>query len=288
MPYLEKVHDFGNNFIMSNLSKMVKTIVQVFGFEIRRIPKQIGSDELSAILIKKLDLSIVEFIRELSIDKLRNVDFCEKLLLKLGLNDELLDEFPQALYQFAGKGLFSWQYPNQFSKLLVELSKYPIGSYLEIGVRHGGTFVIICEYLKKVSPHFKKAVALDLLRSDSISKYSKSSSIDIDYFIWNSQSDMFRRYVDSTEFDLVYIDGDHSLEGCRNDFNLLRDKSKMIIFHDIASVFCPGVCATWQHFKSLYKSHYDFIEFIDQYDEVYKRTGKSYLGIGLAVKKGFK
>ncbi len=48
---------------------------------------------------------------------------------------------------------------------------------------------------------------------------------------------------------------------------------------------CPGVCATWQHFKSIYKDQYEFFEFIDQYDEVYQRDGNSYLGIGLAVQK---
>src|SRR5205085_905887 len=54
----------------------------------------------------------------------------EELLLELGLNDERLYEFPKELYPYTGGGLFYWQYPNQFSKYLVELSRHTIESYL--------------------------------------------------------------------------------------------------------------------------------------------------------------
>jgi hypothetical protein len=87
------------------------------------------------------------------------------------------------------------------------------------------------------------------------------------------------------QFDLAFIDGDHSLVGCKSDFELLKNQSKMLAFHDISSTDWPGVCAVWQHFKSVHKEEWDFIEFIDQYPDVYTRTGNSHLGIGLAIKK---
>jgi len=59
---------------------------------------------------------------------------------------------PDELYQFCGRGLHYWQYPNQFSKYLVRLSQFKVESYLEIGVRHGGTFVITVEYLSRFHP----------------------------------------------------------------------------------------------------------------------------------------
>jgi len=254
--------------------KLIKRLVKNFGFEIHRISKR------NVIL----DLSKVELIRNSSIDELRDIGFTENLLLRMGLNNEILSHYPEELYQYTGYGLFSWQYPNQFSRLLVKLSEYPIQSYLEIGARHGGTFIIMYEYLRKFNPHFDKAIAVDIIKSDSLVKFTESKR-GIEYLICSSQSFRFRKLMEKTGLDLVLIDGDHSLEACKNDFELVRDKSKMLIFHDISSVVCPGVCATWLHFKSIYKSQYDFFEFTDQYEEVYQRTGNSYLGIGLAIKK---
>jgi precorrin-6B methylase 2 len=54
-----------------------------------------------------------------------------------------------------------WQYPNQFSKYLAELAAHPVDRYLEIGVRHGGTFVITVEYLSRFHP-VREAIAVDL------------------------------------------------------------------------------------------------------------------------------
>lgn len=41
-------------------------------------------------------------------------------------------------------------------------------------------------------------------------------------------------------FDLAFIDGDHSLEGCLEDFERLKDKATYIIIHDSTSIDAVG------------------------------------------------
>ncbi len=89
-------------------------------------------------------------LRAAPIDLLLNEDWLEReFLLRLGLNDEMLEEFPAALYPWCGRGVKSWQYPRQFSRYLRFLADKQIQSYVEIGSRHGGTFIITAEYLDR-------------------------------------------------------------------------------------------------------------------------------------------
>ncbi|MFM9944502.1 MAG: hypothetical protein ACKVQB_04645, partial [Bacteroidia bacterium] len=85
--------------------------------------------------------------------------------------------------------------------------------------------------------------------------------------------------------DLVLIDGDHSFEACWSDFEVIKDKANIIVFHDIVSDVCPGVVNVWNSVKE--NVEYKTFEMIDQYEEVTLRVGKKYLGIGVAVKKEF-
>lgn len=237
--------------------------------------------------IKTIDLKKIELIKEKDLNYLSDSKKLERdLLPKLGFNNELLLEFPKKLYFYSGKGLYHWQYPNQFSKYLTLLSHYNIKSYLEIGTRWGGTFVITLEYLNKFHV-IKNAIGVDIIDCPSIVKYKKINS-KVDFVKMDTKSDKFRKFIKRKKFDLALIDGDHYEEGCKNDFELVRNKAKIIVFHDIVSDVCPGVVRIWNKFKKEGKNNYKFIEYIDQYREVRKRTGKKFLGIGIAIDKSFK
>ena len=63
------------------------------------------------------------------------------------------------------------------------------------------------------------------------------------------------------KFDIIFIDGDHSYEGVKKDYDNslpLLNNNGYIIFHDIASRGCPGVVRIWDEIKNE-KS----IEFVD-------------------------
>jgi len=232
-----------------------------------------------------IDLSLVSLIRSKTRDYLIDPRRLESdLLPKLGLNDESLYVFPEELHSFCGRGLFSWQYPNQFSRYLAQLSKFNIESYLEIGVRHGGTFVITVEYLQRFHP-LKSAVGIDILRSPSLIEYSKMNP-KVHFMRADTQFCQFKKFVRRQPgFDLVLIDGSHEELDCEQDFMTVKDNAKVIVFHDIVSKDAPGVARVWNRIKARHAKEFTFFEFTEQYQSVKDRTGHSYLGIGIAAKK---
>lgn len=221
-------------------------------------------------------------------EELSNEGYLENLFIPvLGLNNENINEQPAELSLFlgGGLGLRIWQYPNQFSKYLVFINKYveKINSYIEIGCRHGGTFVLTSEYIKKFNAEFNKSTAVDIENiSKLIPEYKASrKDIDINFLCMNTRSEEFKNHIDNNFYDLVFIDGDHSYEGVKSDAELTRSNSNIQVFHDISSIVCPGVVQYWDEIKRTHSDIYEFAEFTQQYDSV----NGSYLGIGVAVRK---
>lgn len=267
--------------IQKILPNFPDSFILIFFKMINLIPK------LKNMKIRLINLSYINLIREKNLNFLSNNKLLEsELLPKLGLNDESLFVYPKDLYSFCGIGLFSWQYPNQFSKFLIQLSKFKIKSYLEIGTRHGGTFIIIIEYLNKFTP-IKYAIGVDIGFFPSLIKYKKINP-RINFIQIDSQSSKFESFIrNSSGFDLVLIDGNHDEMACRNDFNTIKNKANIIAFHDIVNDYWPSVKKIWNEIKINYSAEYIFFEYSDQYESVTKRTGQSFLGIGIAVKKTY-
>jgi cephalosporin hydroxylase len=267
---------------MNALKQAAKTVLPAP--VVRRILRR-RTERARERAIRSIDLSRIQLIEQATVAQLREPSFLEnELLPRLGLNDELLHEFPPSLRSHAGGGLLHWQYPNQFSKYLVELSRHQIGSYLEIGVRHGGTFVITLEYLRRFHP-ILRAVGVDLAIADTLRTYS-SSRPGTAVFRADSHSANFEAFIQAQEpFDLVLIDGDHSEGGCRRDFEMVLDRGRILVFHDIVSAPVPGVGEVWREVKNGYADRFDFLEFVDQYPELKDQAHVDYLGIGMAVSR---
>ena len=234
---------------------------------------------------KAIDLSRTEQIRTAEFASLSSAEYLEKELLPaLGLNDEGFEQIPAELYPFCGRGLRCWQYPCQFSHYLVLLSRLGIRSYLEIGVRHGGTFVTTVEYLSRFTP-IERAVAVDLEDCPALLRYAGTQP-GVRFLQMDSRSPEFASFVQREgNFDAVLIDGDHTEEGCWQDFELLRDRAAVLAFHDIVSDVVPGVGAVWNRVRREAADVYEFFEFTAQYASLEARTGKQFLGIGVAIRK---
>lgn len=231
----------------------------------------------------KIDLSKLDLIK-MNKSKLLDLDFLENnLILNLGLNNEILHEFPTHLYPYCGQGLYVWQYPNQLSIYLKFISQFKIQSYLEIGVRHGGMFLLTKTYLETINSNKVYCLGVDIEKNKILKKNAKS--IGYDYYVKSSSSHYFKRKIKDISFDLALIDGDHSFEACLNDFELIKDKTNIIVFHDVISDVCPGVVKIWETVKK--DIRFQTFEMINQYEEVTIREGRKYLGIGVAVKKEF-
>jgi hypothetical protein len=233
---------------------------------------------------KNLEIKRIHLIRSSSKDDLQSEEYVENLLCNVGLNNEELFNYPKELYKYCGNGLYSWQYPIQFGNYLIELSKYSISSYLEIGTKHGGTFIITVEYLNKFNS-IRSAIGVDLFHVKGLNRYKKYNK-NVKAFAIDSHSVEFKKLLNKIgPFDLVLIDGDHSYEGCLSDFLTIKDHAKIFAFHDIVGMGVPGVVRLWNELKTNYSNEFNFLEFTEQYQEVTETTGKTWLGIGLALKK---
>lgn len=213
--------------------------------------------------------NIIKELRALDLNTITELEL-EQMLPTFGINGENNNEMPKSLSKYYDTGIKFWQYPNQFSKYLKQLNKYDINSYLEIGCRWGGTFIITNEILKKKKPTVN-SYACDLIDMSNILTEYKTYN---DFTYIKGSSLLLNKEMAQDQIDLILIDGDHSYEGVKKDFEICKQfNPKYVVFHDVVNKACLGTIQFWGEIKNDYK-HY---EYVDQYDEV----NGTYLGIGL-------
>jgi hypothetical protein len=174
-------------------------------------------------------VDILKKISEIDINTI-DLETLENLLPTFGMNGENDNELPKELSEHFNKGIRFWQYPNQFAPYLKHLSQYEIKSYLEIGCRWGGTFIITNEILSKLNGDIK-SYACDLIPPTYImEEYSKHR--EFGYFQTNSN--LLTKDMIKHDIDLILIDGDHSYLGLSRDFEVSKQfNPKYVVFHDI-------------------------------------------------------
>jgi cephalosporin hydroxylase len=236
---------------------------------------------IDKIMNDKLDLAKISLIQNsMNVDLLNNI-YLENLILQLGMNIEKPNEQPE-IVNTNGGGLYIWQYPNQFSSYIIFLNKYKIESYMEIGCRWGGTFILTTEYFSKMNKLIK-STAVDIINSP-VEEYCILNN-KANFIMENSQNTNFKNILKNIFYDIIFIDGDHSYIGVSSDFKTCEHSSNIFVFHDIVSDMCPGVVNFWNELKTNYSERFNFYEFTQQYDEVFNNTNKTFLGIGVAVDK---
>lgn len=176
-------------------------------------------------------------------------------------------------YQHTFSGLQAWQEKAEFEQFLEFIKKKNIQSYLEIGCAFGDTFHAVTSIMPKGS----RAVAVDNPDNawgfDSSREYLKRAVKDLKYsgydasIIWGDST--YKGVVDivskSSPFEVVFIDGDHSYEGVKADFENYGHMGKFVAFHDIANDMKRNskgelieVPIFWNELKQKYK-HWEFI-----------------------------
>ena len=225
-------------------------------------------------------------IRSADVTKFDSQEYLQQIMVQLGFNTEILNEQPRIVRENGG-GLRIWQYPNQFSRFLTDVvNKYAICSYLEIGCRWGGTFVLMSEYLRLRSSSDVTTVAVDIFRLEGAVVLEYCDTVANATFLeMSSTSDAYKRFIAERHFDMIFIDGDHSYAGVKADFEINKAHGHMFVFHDIVNSACMGVNQFWNELREAASDEFVFYEFTDQYAEVYKTCERAYLGIGVAIKK---
>jgi|LakMenE27Jul10ns_1017307.scaffolds.fasta_scaffold00695_2 hypothetical protein len=229
-----------------------------------------------------------EYLDNLTKESFGSLASIEKIILDLGLNNEILHEQPPEYNDFYGKGFGFriWQYPNQFSKYLKWLTSYAtkINSYYEIGCRSGGTFILTTELIRKFNTGESFfSTACDLLEPNQLILDYLSKHKFVNYVRTDSHNKSFIEFMQTNKYDLILIDGDHNYDGVKQDSENTRNSANIQVFHDIVNDHCPGVVRYWKELKTELVDTHNFYEFTDQYNSV----NGSFLGIGCVVKKEF-
>lgn len=227
---------------------------------------------------------VVAAIAALDAEQRRNTRFLEHEFIPqvIGLNDECLDEQPSEFAPFYGTGLHVWQYPNQLAGYLAWLSDNAsdIGSYMEIGPRWGGTFILVAEWVRNTSDRLRSVSAIDPIDpTPFIGEYFailNRAGVETAYVQEFSTTPSAKAAVDQLRPEFVFIDGDHRLQGAMSDHLLVRPHAKIIAHHDISSWSEPDTTFLWNSLKVLEAQQFEFVEFVEQYQSV----GGQFLGIG--------
>lgn len=263
------------------MNRWVSTAVRALPVSVvRRLATMVG-----ARMTEPIDLGLAALIAERDPAWLADAGNLERELLpRLGLCADVPVVYPAALQHAVGQGLLHWQYPNQFAPYLAELSRRSVHSYLEIGVRHGGTFVITVEYMSRFGA-VERAVAVDLDHVPALDAYAQQRP-EVRTVQADSRSRRFARLVrELGPFDLVLVDGNHAYDVVRGDIETVLPHTSMLALHDIVDDASPGVRRAWAELRAAHGDEFELLEFTAQYDEVLALIGSPVLGIGLAIRR---
>ena len=158
-----------------------------------------------------------------------------------------------------------WQCPEQLAPLLVKLSDFEINSWCEIGTFKGWTTTFVTAYLKRFNPQ------LSTITIDPINHQKDRTAWDelnIQYIEGCSEQ------LAGEKFDFCFIDGDHSANAVRQDFENLGRWARLCAFHDIQEELCPDVVKFWGTLKQKYPR-----ESISEY--LHHSQNRKIMGIGL-------
>lgn len=190
------------------------------------------------------------------------------------------------MYPRTFSGLAAVQVKDELEHFIKIIVEQDVRSYLEIGCGRGDTFHEIVSHLPKGS----RAMAVDLPDSGWGFNDSRKQLIaacedlsrqgyDVRCLFGDSKGKEMIDAVNEVEpFDLVFIDGDHTLAGVTADWENYGGKGKMTAFHDIADTMMPNglkeVIEVPRFWKGLKRARLSTTELIAQ---------NSTMGIGIIM-----
>jgi len=183
-------------------------------------------------------IAVQNLIRCLSLDDLNNPEVVANLVRAFGIMYWPSASGPEVAFieqQGAGIG----QTPDQIAKALVYLSQFKINSFCEIGVMQGGNFLFVSEYLRRFNPD------IHCTGIDPTNYLDSEIRTIIEQEDWLTFKSCTSDEIAGTEFDLVFIDGDHTVPWLVKDWRNVGRIAKVCAFHDLQEPTCPDVGMVW-------------------------------------------
>ena len=182
-------------------------------------------------------------------------------------------------FNYAGLSIRPGQFKNEISQLLKVVEKLNASRVMEIGTAKGGTLFLFCQ----VSNPAAKIISADLPGGKFGGGYSNSKNKLYKAFAKANQEiilirknthdvstfEEVKNVLDGQNLDFLFIDGDHTYEGVKKDFEMyspLVRKGGVIAFHDIANHPVQSECEVnkfWEEIKKCYK----FDEFVNDWQQ---------------------
>ncbi|NQV88102.1 MAG: class I SAM-dependent methyltransferase [Parcubacteria group bacterium] len=172
------------------------------------------------------------------------------------------------------------QKKQEISAFLDMIQKEQPQRIMEIGTARGGTLLM----LARIAAEDAKIISIDIARSlFGIEGCPAWRASLFTYFAWSGQSISILRkdshqeetlrdvekLMDGDKLDVLFIDGDHSYEGIKKDFDMYTSLVKsggIVAFHDIVpglEANVGGVPNFWQEIKE----GYFYREFVKNWDQ---------------------
>lgn len=136
------------------------------------------------------------------------------------------------------------QDPAELVSLIALLKRENVRNYLEIGVRYGGSFEGVLMALGPQSSgvaidfpghHFGDKHSVPILLS-TIARLKRNGRLVEDVIFGPSAApEVVDRAGAAGPYDAVLIDGDHSYDAVKRDFELYAPMARLVILHDIAA-----------------------------------------------------
>lgn len=250
-------HQTGDSTVMRRLRKAWRILRQDGAAEVLRQTKQ-------------MILSRERRDRMFSVPPLAKLSLviAERRLEALKEQEDSWDDILQTPYRFRGFGLYDTIRPLQHENELRFLAEKARGIepdiVVEIGTAFGGTFYVWCRGLNP-----EHVVSIDLPGTKS-GAYPYSRTPLLERFTDNAEVTAIRgdsksvevreeleRVLDGRKVDFLFIDGDHSYEGVKADFEnysrYVRDGG-IIAFDDIIEDPTRGVHKFWKEIEGDYKT----------------------------------
>jgi len=162
----------------------------------------------------------------------------------------------------------AWQVKEEFLSLLSYMIDKQVQNVLEIGAYKGGTALGFLSIGSDVT-------SIDIVKTPEVEELEESN----DYFGFFYRDEFYAEEMDSNRWDMLFIDGDHSYEGCKKDyeeFSLYVKPSGLVVFHDVvkSDLHASQGCEVWKFLEELKGN--EFTHFV---------TDGNWGGISVMVKK---
>jgi predicted O-methyltransferase YrrM len=211
----------------------------------------------------------------------------------LNAGPDTVDRWIDITELYKGKGWFAnmsaWQVRSEFESIVRLVQEAKPSHIMEIGTAKGATLLSWCRIASK------QVISVDLehgihgggypaVKQHLYSEFTHGrEGVRLDLFQENSQILATRQKVQAVlgtaNLDVLFIDGDHSYEGVKKDFELwspLVRPGGIVLFHDILPHTKVAHCEVDRLWNEL-KPHYRHVEFIHDPKQGWAGIGAIYM-----------